>query len=165
MKLLILLASLATLQAQQPVGYNGANNPQLPRYQYIAALSSKITVQSCSTCQPAYLESIDVHTCSADSTITFAWNGTAATATAGTLKPISPSLNGKPPDVFTNSNVGAGTTGKTFPVSITATAANPQSYLLPMFMVLGNAPTSQNWSVGVASGTCTFQLTFRTLYQ
>lgn len=165
MKLALIGLLLAgSLFAQQPIAYDGRNNPQLPRYEYIAATSSKITVQSCSTCDPAYLETIDI-SCSADATLTFSVNGTAATATAGTLKPIGQGASQKAPNVFTNSDVGSGTTLKTFAVAAATATSAPQSYDVTMFMVPGGGPTSQNWSVGVSTGSCTFQLTFRTKYQ
>lgn len=159
------MAALAVVSfAQQPVVLDGINNPNLPRYQYRATSSSGITVQSCSTCGAAFLETIDA-SCSADATLTFSQNGTAATTTAGTLTAIGPATSPTLPNVFTNTNVGAGTTLKTFAIAAATATSAPQTYLVSMFMVPGGGPTTLNWSLKASAGSCTFQLTFRTKYQ
>lgn len=166
MKLMILgmAVSLAAF-AQQPVQYDGRNNPNLPRYEYRATSSSGITVQSCSTCGPMYLETVDVTACSADATLTFSQNGTAATTTAGAWTNISPAVAGPPPSVYTNTNVGSGTTLKTFAVGAATATSGPQTYDISMFVVPAGGPTSNNWTLKVSTGTCTFQITGRTKFQ
>ncbi len=155
---LLLLAFLATSVYAQVTGGLGAYDPTLPRWQFIAA-STKVTVQSSSTADPVYFETVDIQ-CAADSTITFSWNGTAASTTAGTLKKLPsffPAM--APPDVFTASNVGAGTTGKTFPVTGSTTVLGG-NYDISMFMLGGRSGGGTNFTIA-STNSCTFQITFR----
>lgn len=150
--------------AQQPVQYDGRNNANLPRYENRQTSSTGITIQSCSTCGPMWMETIDI-SCSADATLTFKQNGTAATATASTWTSIGPATTPTMPNVFSSTDVGSGTTLKTFAIAAATATSAPQTYDISMFMIPGGGPTSLNLSVTVSTGTCTFQTTGRTKYQ
>lgn len=54
--------------------------------------------------------------CAADQAVTLSWNGTGATTTAGTAKPIPPTFVGATAKVFTASNVSGGTAGPVYHV-------------------------------------------------
>jgi hypothetical protein len=143
MKYLILLASLAVLPA---FGQNW----------YIASSASTtaLTIQQPST------QALEVSfpqngtpgawvSCSAAQTATLSWNGTAATATAGTAKLIPPTV--KPPNatIWTASNVGTGTVAATYPIA----AGGSQNIDLSKYSMGANG-TGNNITVST-TGNCT----------
>lgn len=158
MKLITLsLLVLATINAQNPT--TPGNNPMMPRYQAISD-TSKITVQATASSDVVYFETVDIY-CAAAQTLTFSQNGTAATTTTlaitGPLGPTSTAV----PNAYSASNVGAGTTLKTFTIAAGQTLA----FDISMFMLRPQSGGSQNLSVATNSNTCRFQITFRQQYQ
>jgi hypothetical protein len=148
------LALAASSFAQQ---LDPARDPLRTRYEFnsTTAGAAKVTVQASATSGGVNFEQVDV-TCAAIQTVTFYENGTAATTTAGTATgPIGPS-SAVPPSVFTASNVGTGTTLKSFTVS----AAITSNFDLSAFSLAAQGGGAQNFSVGV-NGACTIQIVWR----
>lgn len=123
------------------------------------------TIQQPATNQAQVLLDQIVVYCSVDCVITQSANGTAATATAGTVTPILPSQSNTPVSVkfWTASNVGAGTAqGGALNLSAGATA------VLCLGTSCGNATqitlptggTAANYSVTVSAITGTSNVTF-----
>src|SRR5580692_5258795 len=150
-----LLCSLALLGAlafaQQP---QIPHSPLQPRYQFNSTTSgaAKVTVQATTTSGQVSFEEADIY-CAAAQTATVYVNGTAATTTAGTVTGPIGVASAVPPAVFTASNVGTGTTLKSYPVGAGALIVLDMTpFLLPPGV--GGAA---NLSIGV-TGTCTVQI-------
>jgi hypothetical protein len=104
--------------------------------------------------------------CSAACSVSQAANGTAATATAGTVNPVLPTLLGTPIPItfWTASNVGTGTDqggiihvpiGSTVVLCLSPSCGNPHQ------VVVGpGGGTASNYSVSIASTTATVNITF-----
>ncbi len=150
---LLALAVASCAIAQQPTQ---PQSPLLARYQANATTSgaAKITVQATATSGAVSFEEVDIYS-SAGCTVTVYINGTPATTT--TLAVVGPIgvAAGVPPAAFSASNVGTGTTLKTFVV--------PASGLLVLdlhpFYFPPGAGTGTNLTVGVsATSTIQFQM-------
>ena len=104
--------------------------------------------------------------CSAACTVTQAANGTAATATDGTITPILPSqaTASIPATFWTSSNVGAGTAqggAVHIPAGATVILCLTSSCGIPGQVVIGKGGgTAANYSVTIASTTATVNITF-----
>lgn len=156
MKLLLLAALAVAAYGQGSIA--APSDPTKPHYQ-LNATTTKVTLQAYGSNDPAFMESLVV-TCAAATTVTTSWNGTAATATAGTVAKLpGASPLGRPVNVFTGSDVGAGTTGAV--TTIPAAVSFPID--VTMFMVNANAGTGTNLTFASGS-SCLFQITFRTVY-
>jgi hypothetical protein len=157
MKLIAPLLLALVAHAQNPT--TPGNNPMMPRYQVISN-TSKVTVQATASSDVVYFETVDIY-CAAAQTLTFSQNGTAATTTTlAVTGPISPTSTAVP-NAYSASNVGAGTTLKTFAIAAGQTLA----FDISMFMLRPQSGGSQNLSIGTDSNTCRFQITFRQQYQ
>lgn len=87
--------------------------------------------------------------CAAAQTATLAWNGTAATATAGTEIKLPGTTASSGMTVWTASNVGGGTTGPAYPIP----AGVPLSIWLGWFN-FGSTGTASNLTIST-TGSCT----------
>ena len=87
--------------------------------------------------------------CAAAQTATISWNGTAASATAGTEVKLPGTTNSSGMTVWTASNVGSGTTGPAYPIS----AGVPVSIWLGWFR-FGSTGSSTNITI-TTTGSCT----------
>lgn len=87
--------------------------------------------------------------CAAAQTATLAWNGTAATATAGTEIKLPGTTASSGMTVWTASNVGGGTTGPAYPIP----AGVPLSIWLGWFN-FGSTGTGSNLTIST-TGSCT----------
>lgn len=137
--------------AQQP---QRPQSPLLPRYQanFTTSGSGKVTVQATATSGSVSFEEADVY-CAAAQTATVYVNGAAATATAlAVVGPIG-LASAIPPAAFSASNVGTGTTLKTFNLAAGATLVLD----LTEFFLPAGAGGGANLSVGV-NGACTVQI-------
>ena len=92
--------------------------------------------------------------CPAAQTATFSWNGTAATATAGTELQLPGTSTPSGATIWTASNVGAGTTGpvNNIPAGVTV------SLSMDFFVLQGNG-TANNITV-TTSGSCTITFAY-----
>ncbi len=150
MKALLLIALAALAWAQNP---SAPQNPTATRWR-VTESTAKLTIQANGTNDAIYFEVMDAK-CSATATLTWRTNGTAATTTAAVAKTISG--GGSPPSVFTTSDVGTGTVGKTWPV----TADIPVAFTIYEWSLPAQGPTNRNWTVEVSSGTCVFNVDMR----
>jgi len=149
-------ASLAFGQGAPPVP--APSDPTKPHYQ-VNVTTTKVTLQGYGSNDPAFMETLVV-TCAAATTVTTSWNGTAATATSGTATKLpGASPLARPVNVFTGSDVGAGTTGAV----TTIPAATSYPLDVTMLMVNGNSGSGTNLTFATGS-SCLFQITFRTVY-
>lgn len=116
---LVLGIGLGTWLVERP-----ATEAQTPTDYYVATFtgSTKLSVQQpASNARQVRFRQAWFY-CAADQAVTLSWNGAAATATAGTAVKIPPTLNTAAANVFTASNVGAGsTTGPVYHVPAGAT--------------------------------------------
>jgi hypothetical protein len=160
---LILIAALAafTLNAQTSVRWFATTGDVS-----LSAAATAATIQQPATNgTQAFLDQIVVY-CSAACNVTLSANGTAATATAGTITPLLPTpLNNPIPQTFwTASNVGTGTAqggiihipaGGTVTLCLSPSCGNPAQ------VILGNgAGTASNYTASIASVTATVNITF-----
>lgn len=153
MAALAFLASAAFSQQRLDPGHD----PLVARYQANAttAGAAKITVQATATSDAVSFEQADI-TCAAAQTVTFYQNGTAATTTTlAIVGPLGP-VSAVKVAAFSASNVGTGTTLKTFALLAGVTA----NFDLTAFSFPAGAGTSRNFSVGV-DGVCTIQIQWR----
>lgn len=151
---LLLCAFGALSHAQTPGTIPSQLNPLLPRYQANATTSgaAKITVQATATSGAVSFEEADIYS-SAGCTVTVYINGTAATTTAlAVVGPIGVA-SAVPPAAFSASNVGTGTTLKTFVIAAGGTLVLD---LHPFYLAAG-AGTGANFTIGV-SATSTIQI-------
>ena len=87
--------------------------------------------------------------CAGAQTATVKWNGTAATATAGTVVLVPPTVAPSAATVWTGSNVGAGTSGVVAQVAAGATITIDLGWFR-----MGAQGTGNNITIAT-SGTCT----------
>ena len=87
--------------------------------------------------------------CASTATATFKWNGTAATATAGSEIKLPGTQQPSGMTVWTGSNVGAGTTGPVFTIPAGTTMNFDLSWIH-----FGTQGTAANITIAT-SGTCT----------
>lgn len=92
--------------------------------------------------------------CAADSTATLAWNGTAATATAGTEKLLPGTQRPSGMTVWTGSNVSGGTTGPVYHVQAGQTFTIDLSWF-----VFGRQGTATNVTI-TTSNSCTITFAY-----
>lgn len=92
--------------------------------------------------------------CLAAQTATIKWNGTAATATAGTEALLPGTQRPSGATIWTASNVGSGTTGVVYNVPAGATFPIDLTWF-----VLGTQGTGTNLTIAT-SGTCTITFTY-----
>jgi hypothetical protein len=129
-----------------------------------AAYAATIQIPSTSSSQ-IYIDQIIVYA-SAAASASQAANGTAATATAGTVSPILPTpLNVLPPvNFFTASNVGTGTDQAGIlhiPAGGTVVICLSPSCGAPAQVILGpGSGTGSNYTLSFASVTATVNVTF-----
>ena len=90
--------------------------------------------------------------CVAAQTATVSWNGTNATATAGTVLQLPGTSKGATASVWTATNVGSGTTGPVYNIPAGATMILDFSQFL-----LVSGGTASNFSIKT-SGTCTITM-------
>jgi len=134
------------------------DNPNLPRY-WVIATGTKVTLQATTTSDPAFLETGNVY-CASAASLTFSFNGTAASTGATALKAFGFANTPTPPGLFVDSNVGAGTSGMVLQVA----AGQTLPLRLAPLAIGQYAGTGQNITM-TTSGTCTIQFMFRTRYQ
>lgn len=131
------------------------------------AAASTATIQQLSSGSAQtmiYLDQIVVY-CSVACSITQSANGTAATATAGTITPLLPAqLNTVVPATFwTASNVGAGTAqggAVNLPAGATVTLCLSPSCGNAGQITIGTGGSASNYSVTISSITGTSNVTF-----
>lgn len=132
----------------------------VPRDHYIASAdTTKLTIQQPSTQarQITFGDATNVGLsvyCASASTLTISWNGTAATATAGTEKKLPGTVFSSGVTVWTGSNVGAGTTGPVYNV--------PAGGTLPVSLTwfrFGTTGTSTNVTAAT-SNSCTITFAY-----
>lgn len=92
--------------------------------------------------------------CASASTATISWNGTAATATAGSEKLLPGTQRPSGMTVWTASNVGSGTTGPVYNVPAGATFALDLSWF-----IFGTQGTATNLTIAT-SNSCTITFTY-----
>lgn len=162
MKTLYLALGLAAaLHAQNTVRWSATTGDVV-----LSAAATAATIQQPATNgNQAYIDQVIVY-CSVACNVTLAANGTAATATAGTIQPLLPNqLNAVIPQTFwTASNVGTGTaqSGITHvPAGATVTLCFSPLCGASGQVILGiGAGTAQNFTVSIASITGTANITF-----
>lgn len=129
-------------------------SPTLPRYQanFTTSGAAKVTVQATAASGAVNLEEADIY-CATAQTATVYVNGAAATTT--TLAVVGPIgvAAATPPAAFSASNVGTGTTLKTYNIGAGATLVLD---LTPFFLP-PKAGGASNFTIGT-SGTCTIQI-------
>lgn len=150
MKTLIAICLLAVVALAQPV-------PQ-DRY-LVTANTTKLTLQQPATNarQITFGDTdnpgVSVY-CAAASTITFSWNGTAASTTAGSELKLPGTFQPSGMTVWTASNVGSGTTGPVYNVA----AAGTMAFSLTWFK-FGTQGTATNLTVAT-SNSCTITFAY-----
>lgn len=92
--------------------------------------------------------------CAGAQTATLKWNGTAATATAGSEAKLPNTANASGATIWTASNVGSGTTGPTYNIGAGDTLALDLSWL----QLRGNS-TAVNFTIAT-TGTCTITFAY-----
>lgn len=151
MKLIYAVIFAGIIASSQP-------QPLTPRYMAVkeTSLSSaaeKITIQQPSpTSRNVSFESADVY-CSVACIITIQQNGTAATATSLAVLALNESAPGTTV-AFSSSNVGTGTTGKSYYIPAGGTLVLDLSSI---FLLRGGA-TGNNFSIGTNSITGTVRI-------
>lgn len=144
---LFLMAAVSILFGQNPDRYIATANTTALTIQQPATQGRQVTFGSASVY------------CASASTATLSWNGSAATATAGTAIRIPGTASGASETVWTGSNVGAGTTGPVYNVPAGATG------LLNLdlsWIRMGNVGTGANFTIST-SNTCTITITWTSL--
>lgn len=134
MKKLLILAILpfAPLFAQQP-----STNTFIAQ-----ATTTALTVQQpAANAKQVQLQIATVY-CASASTVTSSWNGTAASATAASIKALPGSLARPVATAWSGSNVGAGTTGPVFQVP----AGTERDFSLLDFRI-GTGGTTANFTL------------------
>jgi hypothetical protein len=157
-KLIAALALLSSAWAQQPPPSSA--NPILPRYQankttVLSGTAEKITVQATANSGAVSFEEADVY-CSVACVATIQVAGTAATTTTLAVTGPMGVVSAIPPAAFSTSNVGTGTTLKSFNIAAGATLVlDMHAFYLPPA-----AGGFANLSIGVAAitGTVTIQI-------
>lgn len=139
LRLIFCLLLTATLAVPQPGNY---------RYQVSAATTALTVQQPASNANQVQFQWASIY-CSAASTATPSWNGTAATATAATIKRIPGTTATPRATAWSGSNVGAGTTGWVANIPAGATMAFD---LTTFFM--GTTGTATNLTY-TTSNSCT----------
>lgn len=154
------MALLPAAWAQQPTQPTQTPSPFAARYQAnkttsLSGAAEKITVQATAASGPVSFEEADVY-CSVACVATIYVSGAAATTTAlAVTGPLGVS-GGVPPLAFSSSNVGGGTTLKSFNIAAGATLVlDMHAFYLP-----AGAGGGANLSVGTSSitGTATIQI-------
>lgn len=97
--------------------------------------------------------------CDVDTTFTLSVNGTAATATSGTVKKLNAWQQSATAAVWTSSNVGSGTTLRTYPFSAGAGIISTSFYKM---VIPRNFGTTGNVTLSTTSitGNCKMSLTW-----
>lgn len=154
MKTVILLVFLGlSLLAQVPI----TQDPFAVRYQVnretsLSSAVEKITIQGTGAADAVYFETADVY-CSAACVVTFSRDGTAASTT--TLAPVGISVaGGSPPNSYRSSNVGTGTTGRSYNIP----AGGTMSFDLSSWYLPAGAASSKNYSIATDSITATVRI-------
>ena len=151
MKKLIFLAALAATAAfGQQLRYSATTGDVT-----LTGTATTLTIQQAATgTRQINLETITVF-CSVACNVTQTQNGTAATATAGTLTPIGNTQVPATASAYTASNVGAGTA-----VGAMLHLAGGQTVIIDVSKVsLGKSGTGTNYSVTVSAISGTANLT------
>jgi hypothetical protein len=154
------LAALALLSPAWSQTIPPATNPLLPRYQankttVLSGTAEKITVQATTSSGAVSFEEADVY-CSVACVATVQANGAAATTTTLAITGPMGVASAVAPVAFSASNVGSGTTLKSFNIGAGATLVlDMHAFYLPP-----GAGGTANLSVGVAAitGTTTIQI-------
>lgn len=92
--------------------------------------------------------------CASAQTATISWNGTNATATAGTVLKLPGTREGARATVWTGSNVGGGTGGPVYNVPAGAPGIRID---FKNFFLAGDGGTAQNFTIKT-DGTCTITM-------
>ena len=122
----------------------------------LSAATEKLTVQQPVT--PARQVQFEFATaqCTVACDVTVSWNGTAASATAGTIKKLPGTLNAPVATMWTGSNAGAGTASRVDSLP----AGGLITYDLTAFL-MGDSGTATNLSIAVSSITGTAKLSIQ----
>ena len=128
-----------------------AQTPQPNRY-FISAGTTALTIQQpSSNANQVQFESASIY-CASASTATPSWNGTAATATTGTIKK-APGTSATPKaTAWTGSNVGAGTTGPVYNIPAAQTMLFDLSNI-----IMGTTGTATNFTF-TTNNSCTITI-------
>ncbi len=120
----------------------------------VTASTTAVTIQAntASTGRTIRGQTASVY-CVAAQTATVKWNGTNATATAGTVLRLPGTSSAATATVWTGSNVGSGTTGPVYNVPAGGTMILDFS----LFILGGGGGTGQNFTIAT-SGTCTITM-------
>lgn len=142
MRLLFAVLAIASgLYAQAP-----------PNGYSIQASTTKLTLQQPASGGNVVTGNLATVYCAAAQTATESWNGTAATATAGTIVKDIGTFATALATVWTGSNVGGGTTGKVWNVPA------GQTFLLDISRVrMGPTGSATNYTI-TTNGTCTISI-------
>jgi hypothetical protein len=152
--LIKVFAGLALMSAAWGQQIAPGTNPLLPRYQanFTTSGAGKVTVQATTSSDGVSFEEADIY-CAAAQTATVYVNGTAATTTTLAVSGPMSVTSAAPPTAFSASNVGTGTTLKTFNIAAGATLTlDIHAFYLPP-----KSGTGANFTIGT-SGTCTIQI-------
>lgn len=132
----------------------GACYAQAPDQYSVSASTTAVTIQQPAT-GGAQVQGSQVSIyCAAAQTATPSWNGTAATATAGTIKNSPSTINAPRLTAWTGSNVGAGTSGTVYNVP-----AGSERIFDISDVFLGNTGTASNYT-WTTNGTCTISISW-----
>jgi len=163
MKKLLLIGVLAfTAQAQNTVAWKATTGDVA-----LVASGTTATIQKTATNSVLVTLSRALVYCSVACTVTQAANGTAASATAGTINPVLPDTptGVLPFNFYTASNVGAGTdqggpihvpAGSSVVICLAKSCGNAQDVVIGR----ANGGVGTNYSISVSSITGTAAITF-----
>ncbi len=162
MKRFLILLALASLPvfSQQTLRWSATTGDTI-----LVGAGTTATIQQLATNAPQTLIDQIVIYCSVACSISQSANGSAATTTAGTVRPLLPTpLNTTVPiNFFTASNVGGGTAqGGTIhlPEGSTVVLCLNTSCGASGNITLGTGGTASNWSVTIGTITGTANITF-----
>lgn len=127
--------------------------PQAENYE-VTASTTAVTIQANTTATGKTIQggSASVY-CASAQTATISWNGTNATATAGTVLKLPGTRDGARATVWTASNVGGGTTGPAYTISAGGTILIDFSG----FFLTGDGGSGKNFTIST-DGTCTITM-------
>lgn len=122
----------------------------------LAAATEKVTIQTTSGTNKIVFQNATVR-CSVACVVTFSSNGTAATSATLSITSLNGVIVGSGA-AFSSSNVGAGTTGKFYPMEAAGTA----TFDLSDRFLVRRGNTESNLSIGVSSmtGDVTIQISY-----
>jgi len=149
--LALLLSALMPAFAQQTVQ---PQSPLLPRYQanFTTSGASKVTIQATTTSSAVLFEEADIYSAT-PCVVTVYINGTPATTTTLSVTGPTGVSSATPPAAFSASNVGAGTTLKSYQLAAGSTLVLD----LSQFYFPAGAGGNVNLSIGTTA-TSTVQI-------